>query len=98
MHFPGVGLEASQSLVTRKVACVGIDTLSTDGGASTRFPQHKHFLASGAYHVENVANLDKVPAVGAVGIVAVLPVVGGSGAPARVLALVPSVPTAEPSE
>jgi kynurenine formamidase len=98
MHFPGVGLEASQSLVTRKVACVGIDTLSTDGGSSTGFHQHKHFLASGAYQVENVANLDKVPAAGAVGIVAVLPVVDGSGAPARVLALVPSTSAIDVSE
>jgi len=98
MHFPGIGMDASQSLATRSVACIGIDTLSTDPGISTSFHQHKHFLGTGRYHVENVANLDKVPPVGAVGIVAPLPLMGGSGAPARVLALVPTPPEEAESE
>ena len=98
MHFPGVGLDASQSLASRNVACIGIDTLSTDSGTSKLFHQHKHFLRTGRYHIENVTNLDKVPAAGAIGIVAPLPLVRGSGAPARVLALVPEMPGEPESE
>jgi kynurenine formamidase len=89
MHFPGVSLEASRYLAERGVRCIGIDTLSTDPGPSQDFAQHKHFLGAGGYHVENLANLERLPPCGAVAIVAPLPIAGGSGAPARVLAFVP---------
>ena len=89
MHFPGVSLEASHYLVDKGVRCVGIDTLSTDPGPSSTFDEHRYFHGAGGYHVENLANLEKLPEAGATVIVAPLPLGGGSGAPARVLALVP---------
>lgn len=89
MHFPGVSVEASRYLHERGVRCIGIDTLSTDPGPSQSFDQHKAFLAAGGYHVENLANLELLPETGAVVVVAPLPLVRGSGAPARVLALLP---------
>ncbi|WP_437589627.1 cyclase family protein [Sorangium sp. So ce1000] len=88
MHFPGVSVEASRYLSERGVRCIGIDTLSTDPGPSQTFDQHKAFLGVGGYHIENLANLEQLPEAGAVVVVAPLPLVRGSGAPARVLALV----------
>ncbi|WP_438025977.1 cyclase family protein [Sorangium sp. So ce233] len=90
MHFPGVSVEASRYLRERGVRCVGIDTLSTDPGPSETFEQHKAFLGAGGYHIENLANLEQLPETGAVVVVAPLPLARGSGAPARVLALVPA--------
>jgi kynurenine formamidase len=90
MHFPGVSVEASRYLRERGVRCIGIDTLSTDPGQSETFEQHRAFLGAGGYHIENLANLDQLPEAGAVVVVAPLPLARGSGAPARVLALVPA--------
>ena len=90
MHFPGVSIEAAKYLTEHGVRGIGIDTLSTDPGPSTTFAEHKQFLAAGGVHIENVAHLDQLPAAGATVVVAPLPVRGGSGAPARVLALIPA--------
>ncbi|MGK3998277.1 cyclase family protein [Sorangium sp. So ce1024] len=90
MHFPGVSVEASRYLRERGVRGLGIDTLSTDPGPSETFEQHKTFLGDGGYHIENLANLEQLPEAGAVVVVAPLPLGRGSGAPARVLALVPA--------
>lgn len=90
MHFPGVSVEASKYLTERGVRGLGIDTLSTDPGPSTTFAEHKQFLTAGGFHIENVAHLDQLPAAGATVVVAPLPFRGGSGAPARVLALLPA--------
>ena len=89
MRFPGVSLPASRYLRERGVRCIGIDTLSTDPGLSKTFDQHKHFLAGGGFHLENLANLEALPEAGASIIIGVLPIEGGSGGPARVLALIP---------
>ena len=88
MHFPGVSVEATRMLRTRGVPAIGIDTLSADPGAAKAFDAHKDFLGGG-YHVENLANTDKLPEAGAVIAVAPLPLRGGSGSPARVIAFVP---------
>lgn len=94
MHFPGVSPEAAQYLAKyRDVAGVGIDTLSIDFGASTSFAAHKTLHADGAFHIENVANLDHVPPRGATIVVAPLPIRDGSGAPCRVFALVSNGPS-----
>ncbi|WP_438017120.1 cyclase family protein [Sorangium sp. So ce315] len=90
MHYPGVSVEASRYLRDRGVRGLGIDTLSTDPGPSETFEQHKAFLGDGGYHIENLANLEQLPETGAVVVVAPLPLGRGSGAPARVLALVPA--------
>lgn len=89
MHFPGISVEASIYLADKGVRGLGIDTLSTDPGTSTTYDQHKTFLARGGYQIENLDNLEALPATGAWVVVAPLAVAGGSGAPARVIALVP---------
>jgi kynurenine formamidase len=91
LHFPGFGEDAVDWLLARRPRVVGlaIDTLSVDYGPSTRFEVHRQSHAAGFYHVENVDRPERLPAKGAMIVVGVLPLVGGSGSPARVIALVP---------
>ena len=88
-HYPGFSLEAVKFLVkTRSVVGLGIDTMSVDIGASTTFPVHLFTSKQSVYHLENVANLGLAPPSGATVVVAPIKLEGGSGGPARVLALV----------
>lgn len=88
--FPGYAPDVAEFLVQKKGAiALGIDTLSTDPGSTITWEEHRRVLALGAYHIENVANLDQLPPTGAWVVVAPLPIKGGSGAPARVLAFLP---------
>jgi kynurenine formamidase len=89
MHFPGYSVDAAKFLVEgRRAVALGIDTLSVDAGAEKDFPVHHYCAARSVYHIENVANLDRAPATGALVVVAPQKLQGGSGAPARVLALI----------
>lgn len=90
-HFPGLSVEAVQYLMAQ--ACpvgIGIDTASVDYGPSTDFAVHRLTMPAGVYHLENVANLDKLPLTGFRVIALPLKLGGGSGAPARVVALIPA--------
>jgi kynurenine formamidase len=88
MHYPGFHPDAAAFLVLeRDIVGIGVDTLSLDAGPSTDFPTHHTVLPAGKYGVEALANLGELPPVGATIIVGGLTHVGGSGSPARVLAL-----------
>lgn len=90
MHFPGFSAEAAEYLLKeRDVNGLGIDTASIDPGKSTGYEAHKIVLNGGRYQVENLDNLDVLPARGFTIIVAPAKIARGSGAPARVLAIVP---------
>ena len=91
LHFPGFGVEAAKFLVEeRKAIGLGTDTLGIDPGCASTFPVHSQIShPKGLWHLENLQNLKKLPAVGAWIVVGVLPLIGGSGSPARVIALVP---------
>jgi len=90
MHFPGYSAGAIDYLLKHdKIVALGIDTLSIDYGQSKDFEAHRHSLGAGLYHLENLANLEKLPARGSVIFVGALPIEGGSGSPARVLAIAP---------
>jgi len=88
-HYPGFSLEAVQFLVNeRGVVGLGIDTMSVEMGATTTYPVHVFTSSHNVYHLENLANLGLLPASGATVVVAPIKLENGSGAPARVLALV----------
>ena len=69
-----------------------METVGTDAGVAHSFdppfPCHARLLGNDKYGLTQLQNLAKLPPTGAVVIAAPLPIVGGSGSPARVLALV----------
>lgn len=91
LHFPGYGVEAAKYLVDQRGAIgLGIDTLGIDPGNKSDFPVHSQVShPKGLWHLENLQNLKSLPPLGAWIIVGVLPLIGGSGSPARVIALLP---------
>lgn len=90
MHSPGFSAEATEFLKAERpqVRAIGIDTSSLDIGASTEFPAHVSWLPGGRFGIENLANLEQVPPAGSTLVVGAPTFEGGSGGPARVLALV----------
>src|SRR4030095_13198378 len=55
LHFPGIGPEAAEWLVTeRKIKAVGIDTPSIDYGQSVDFKTHRMLLSKNIPAFENV--------------------------------------------
>ena len=93
-HTPGFDVECARFLAQETgLVGVGVETVGTDAGAAHSFdppfPVHSFFLGAGKYGLTQLANLAKLPPTGAVVIVAPLKLVGGTGSPARVLALVP---------
>ncbi len=87
MRFPAISEASAKLLVLeRGVAGIGLDTLSADNGEAPDSPCHRLVHGAGGFILENLANLDLVPEQGAFVLIAPLPIVGGTGAPARVLA------------
>jgi kynurenine formamidase len=89
LAFPGLGPDAARLLVARGAVGVGIDTLGIDPGHAEGFPAHRITLEAGLWHLEGLVNLAAVPARGAWLVAGAIPVVAGSGAPARVLCILP---------
>ncbi len=90
LHFPGLHAAAAEWLVNeRAVDAVGIDTPSIDQGQSTTFDAHQILFGANIPAFENVANLDRLPATGAFVIALPMKIAGGSGAPLRIVAVVP---------
>lgn len=90
LEFPSFGADAARLLVEeRGVAVIGVDTASTDYGKSSDFVVHRIAAARNVSNLENLTNLDKLPPTGALVIALPMKIEGGSGGPARVVALVP---------
>ncbi|ACZ43562.1 cyclase family protein [Thermobaculum terrenum ATCC BAA-798] len=92
-HTPGVSVECAKWLAEEvPIVGIGVETVGTDAGLAGSFdppfPCHAFLLGAGKYGLTQLANLSKLPPKGALLIVAPLPIVGGTGSPARVLALV----------
>ncbi len=92
-HTPGVSVDCARWLAREApITGFGVETVGTDAGAAhgfdPPFPCHQELLGAGRYGLTQMRNLDRLPPTGAVLVVAPLPIVGGSGGPARVLALV----------
>ena len=89
MHAPGFSEQAARFLVVdRDISGVGVDTLSLDAAAASKFVAHTAILGAGKYGVELMANLGRVPPAGATVIVGAPKHEGATGGPARVMALV----------
>jgi kynurenine formamidase len=93
-HTPGFDPECARWLAEESpVVGIGVETVGTDAGGAhsfePAFPCHHFMLGAGKYGITQLANLALLPPTGALLIVAPLKLVGGSGSPARVLALVP---------
>jgi len=89
MRFPSFSPEAAAYLADRSVAALGVDTISADYGLSKTYGVHHLALSKGIFLIENLNNLDKLPARNALLFCGVLPIKNGTGAPARILAVVP---------
>jgi kynurenine formamidase len=90
LHFPSFGADAARLLVEeRRVAALGVDVASIDGGSSTDFQVHRIAGAAGVPGFENLTDLDRMPATGAFVIALPMKIAGGSGGPLRAIALVP---------
>jgi kynurenine formamidase len=89
LHFPGIGEDAARALVARKVGAVGIDTASIDYGPSKDFITHRVLLGAEIPAFENVASLEALPPRGALVIALPMKIGHGSGAPLRIVALLP---------
>ncbi len=88
MHFPGFSPAAVDFLAEeRRIAGLGVDTISLDPGRDKTFAAHKRWLATGKWAVEAVANLSAVPPVGATLFVGATKVQGATGGPVRLIAV-----------
>lgn len=92
-HTPGVSAECARWLAEETgIVGLGVETVGTDAGTAhgfdPPFPCHHFFLGAGKCGLTQLQNLATLPATGSVLVVSPLPIVGGSGSPARVLALV----------
>ncbi len=92
-HTPGVSVECARWIAEEApVMGLGVETVGTDAGAAHSFdppfPCHAALLGAGKFGLTQLQNLASLPPTGAVVLAGPLPIVGGSGSPARVLALV----------
>ncbi|MGI9405488.1 MAG: cyclase family protein [Hyphomicrobiaceae bacterium] len=89
MHFPGFHVEAAKMLIEDgNTVGIASDTLSLDHGISGDFATHYAWLPTGRWGIENIANLEALPANGATLFVGASKHRGGSGGPARIIAVV----------
>jgi len=90
LHFPGLHPNAAQWLIeNRSIKAIGLDTPSIDYGQSKQFESHQLLFKENIPAYKNVANLDQLPTQNFVVIALPMKIGGGSGAPLRIVAVVP---------
>lgn len=90
MHYPGFAPETVAWLVDERAICgLGSDAAGIDPGRDQTLASNRLLLQKRRWHLENLARLDELPPTGAWLVIGALPIVGGTGSPARVLALIP---------
>src|SRR3989337_2461105 len=83
--------DAAKWLVeNRKINAIGLDTQSIDYGKSEFFETPRILCTKNIPFFENVANLDQLPSTGAYVIALPMKIEGGSGAPLRIIAIIPT--------
>jgi len=90
LHFPGISEAAAMVLAGRGIAGVGIDTASIDPGVSSLFEAHQVLGAANVFNLENLTNIESLPPSGFAIIAMPMKIADGTGAPARVVALIPN--------
>jgi kynurenine formamidase len=91
LHFPGIHPDTAKWMVAnRRIKAVGIDTASIDYGQSTKFETHQILYDRDIPGFENLAALDRLPPTGSVAIALPMKIRGGTGAPLRVVAMLPA--------
>ncbi|MFU8877674.1 MAG: cyclase family protein [Wenzhouxiangellaceae bacterium] len=91
LHFPSFGAEAAQLLVIeRQAAMLGVDTASIDYGQSRDFAVHRIAAEHNVPGLENLTGLERLPPTGTRVIALPMKIEGGSGAPVRVIAIIPA--------
>jgi kynurenine formamidase len=87
-HYPGFSPEVGVFLRdARSIVGIGTDTMNIDRGINTGFDVHKLLMAVNRWMLEGVANLGSIPPSGAHLFVGAPKHAGGSGGPARVIAV-----------
>ncbi|MBE9189284.1 cyclase family protein [Gloeocapsopsis crepidinum LEGE 06123] len=89
LHFPGFSKNATQFLLQRQIAGVGIDTHGVDPGQDTMLTTNRLVLEKPRIVLENLTNLDQLPIRGTTLAIGILRLQNGSGSPAAVMAFVP---------
>ncbi|QAY64409.1 cyclase family protein [Xylanimonas allomyrinae] len=93
-HTPGVSPAGARWLAASPITGFAVETVGIDagqaGGMEPPFPAHHYLLGAGKFGLTQLQNVDRLPATGAVIVAAPLPIVGGTGSPARALAIVPA--------
>lgn len=90
LSFPGFSPEAATFLVKeRSITGITLDTPNIDRGKSADFPVHQIVCGADKIALANLAAADRLPAKGATRWAVPIPIRGGSGAPARVFAILP---------
>lgn len=92
-HYPGWSLPALEYLYdTRHITASGHETTDTDPGLATSHDDYSlesWILHHGHYQIELLTNTDQLPESGAIALVTFPKPLGGSGFPARVIAVLP---------
>lgn len=88
LHFPGIGPDLAETLASRGVKAIGIDTASIDYGPTADFRSHQIFAAAGITGLENLTGLEALPQRGAWIMALPMKIGDGSGGPARIVALI----------
>ncbi|MBM3791199.1 MAG: cyclase family protein [Acidobacteria bacterium] len=90
LHFPGLHPKAAEWIVrNRAISAIAIDTASIDYGQSQLFETHRVLYEKGIFAIENVAHMDRLPVKGFEVIALPMKIEGGSGAPVRIIAVLP---------
>lgn len=92
-HYPGWSKEVLKLLYEdRKITASGHETTDTDPGLAVQHDDYSlesYLLGLNHYQIELLTNLDQVPEAGALAIVMWPKPEGGTGFPARVIAILP---------
>lgn len=90
LHFPGLGLDGANLLVSRGINAVGIDTPSIDYGQSKDFSTHVALMTNNIPAFENVGDMRELTPTGTTIIALPMKIEGGSGGPLRIVAHIPA--------